>query len=187
MAITLPSLSVEFEVPRDPAVFERDHRRALTKANEAAAIYHHEHHIPRHFEGFAGAKYGYPRRSLGYEKRKQHRYGHKLPLVYTGKTRAAVTSNRRVQKTYKGATLILRIPIKGGSGRFMDDAARKRLGIRAPKYKQLDSQEQILKRIVEIEAIAPDEIRTLSRIIRDVYTAEINQPGVRRRVRFRTR
>lgn len=168
-------LKFELIIPRDPALFERDHRRALRLAFTEAAVFHHERHIPRHFEPFASVKYRYARRNAKYEARKQRLLGHRLPLVFTGKTRDTVTMLRTIRATPKGATLTMRLPIRGGTGRLMDASARARL-IRAGKRvkpltdRAINNQRVILQLMAEIEVISPDEMQAIRQQIADRYT-----------------
>lgn len=188
---SIPITSVTITFPRDPTLFVADHNRFLRKANHHAAEYHHQHHIPRHFEKYAGAKYGYESRSKGYLKAKQRKVGHTVDNVYSGATRAEVTKNRTITETPKGAKLKMIIPIKGGAGRILDAAALKRLqkaGLRSSAtltQNQIDGQKKILARIAELEVIDPGEANAISREILNFYTVQANQPGVPKRVRIR--
>lgn len=171
------SRAIQFDLtlPRDPALFERDHRRALREAFTSAAVLHHTRHIPRHFESFASTKYRYARRKAKYEARKQRLLGHRLPLVFTGRTRDTVTMLRTIRATPKGATLTMRLPIRGGTGRLVDAAARARM-IRAGRRvkplsdRAINSQKVILQIIAELETISPDENEAIRREIADRYT-----------------
>lgn len=183
---------VKFELilPRDPALFERDHRKALRLAFAAAALVHHTRHIPRHFQAFASVKYRYARRSAKYEARKQRLLGHRLPLVFTGKTRDTVTMLKTIRATPKGATLTMRLPIKGGTGRLLDAAAAARL-VRAGKrrattftQKQVDSQRVILQIRSELEVISEDELKFIAQTIQDQYE---RQAGITKDVEGRSR
>lgn len=183
----IPVITVDIKLPRDPGVFLRDHNRALRIACAYAAVYHHRVHIPWHFQSFAKKKYGYAKRSSRYLAWKEK----VIPgedgtqdLVFTGKTRSEVTRNRTIAATPKGATLRMKIPIQGGAGRLMDDAARARLGRRPLTIKAVNSQREIIKRIAELEALAPDEIKTLAGEIERVYFEIVNQKHFPRRKRY---
>jgi hypothetical protein len=167
----IPIMSTELTLPKDPRLLVRDHATFLREAFGEAARFHHERHIPWHFESFAAAKYGYKKRSRRYQKRKDARG---LPdLVWTGATRAVVKGSRQITKTQKGAKLILRLPFKGGTGNF-----------RVMDGHLSDPQKQVMERIAEIKAIASDEARAISEKVREDYTRRANEPGVKYRVRY---
>lgn len=167
-----PLLIVEANLPRDPRLFVRDHGRFLNAAFRATAAEHHRRHIPWHFLPFARAKYGYRPRSKRYAALKA-RLG--LPdMVFSGATRQKVTTERQITATQKGARLILRLAFEGGSGR---------LRLRGQQTKLSTAQQQILYRIAELQAIAPDESKYLADFLQEKYLAQANAPGVRYRVR----
>ncbi|HAP39452.1 MAG TPA: hypothetical protein DCQ94_06810 [Nitrospira sp.] len=165
-----PILEVKGSLPRDPRLYIRDHGTFLREALKDAARFHHERHIPRHFEPFARAKYGYTSRSERYQKLKKRRG---LPdLVWSGRTRAVVTQSRQITGTQKQARLILRLPFKGGTGRLRVRGAR------------LSAQQQnVLRIIAELQAIAADELKAVAGYVRDDYTRRANEPGTRYRIR----
>lgn len=167
-----PLLIVETTLPRDPRLFVRDHGKFLNAAFRATAAEHHRRHIPWHFLPFASAKYGYRPRSKRYAAMKL-RLG-LPPLVFSGATRQKVTTERQITATQKGARLILRLAFEGGSGR---------LRIRRGQTSVSSAQQQILYRIAELQAIAPDEARYLADFLKQHYLAQANAPGVRYRVR----
>jgi len=181
-----PEISVTVDYPRDPALYQRDHARFLRESNRQAAVFHHRRHIPRHFEHFAAAKYGYkPRRS--YVGRNKRRVGYQAikdrlglpplvsPRVTGGQTQRQITTQRQVTATQKRARLIMRLPFRGGTGRFRLQPGQRQLSV---------NQQVVMQIIAEIEAIAPDEQRTLNEFIHTYYATQANQPGVRKRKRF---
>lgn len=190
--MAVPITIITVTMPRDPALFTRDHNRFARAANVAAARYHFDKHISRHFEDFAGAKYGYWKRTKGYLKRKKKIVGNKPDMVFSGKTKRMVLSSEpTIRATPKGSTLILRLPIAGGTGKVLDADAAARLfaaGKRKNKgftQRQVNSQVQIQRRVKELQAVSPDEVRKLMQVRADEYTRLANEPGVRRRIRIR--
>src|SRR4051794_26211527 len=108
--MTAPLVEGLLTLPFDPALFTRDHNRFLRASFVDGADFHHQHHIKRHFEPFAGAKYGYQPRSRKYNAWKRRKYGEAVDLVKTGETRAVVTTQRQITATPKGAKLTMRLP-----------------------------------------------------------------------------
>jgi hypothetical protein len=174
---TPPRIEAQGDFPRDPRLFVRDHARFLRESLREAMAEHHERHIPRHFQPFAIAKYGYKPRSNGYERRKR-RLGKHNPLEFTGRTKTQVTTSRQITATQHRATLIMRLPLSGGTGRFRLAKGQTQLS---------SSQRTILQIIEELRAIAPDEVTHLRDFVAARYAARANEPGVRYRVRGLTR
>lgn len=189
----IPIMTVTVTLPRDPALFVRDHNRFSRAANVLAAQYHWQKHIPRHFQSFAAAKYGYQQRSGKYRKRKIKLVGNQPDMVFSGRSRRMMTGTQpTIRATPKGSTLIMRLPIDGGTGKILDAAAAARLfaaGKRSHKgftQRQVNSQVQIVRRVAEMQAVSADEIRTLAEVRATEYVRLANQPGVKKRIRIRT-
>jgi len=183
-------ISATLHATRDPRLFVRDHNRFVREAFRKAAEFHHKKHIPRHFEKFAGAKYGYAKRrsrvwvgifeAIGKspwrpgEPRKgsYQEYKDRLglpPLVFTGASRHLATTQRQITATStKGARLIVRLALGGASGRFRFKKGQTQL---------TQQQKEIAARIAEMETIAPDEQRAINRVIQEHYTLLANAPG----------
>lgn len=178
-----PGLRVETNLPRDPRLYQREHTQNIRQALREAAEEHHARHIPRHFEAFAAAKYGYLPRTPRYRNWKRRRGLPDLPNVATGAMRAQTTSMRIVTATQYRATLKLRWdwPKSGGpsgsSGRFRLKQGQTELS---------QSQKQILARIEELRAVSSDELQYIAKFIGDRYAAMANAPGTRYRTRNRT-
>lgn len=68
-----------------------------------ALIFWHGEHFPRHFESQAAGRYHYQRRKRSYEIRKQKRFGHSNPLVFTGRLKSETTRTIKVTGTAKQA------------------------------------------------------------------------------------
>lgn len=170
-----PKLQVTATFPRDPRLLVRDHATFLRDTLRDAAAEHHRRHIPWHFKSFAPAKYGYKPRSTRYRRLKAA-LGITDPLVFTGRTREQVTTQRTITATQRRASLIMRLPLLGGTGRFR---------LRKGQTDLTRSQKTIAGMIEEIRAITPDERNYLADFIREKYTARANAPGVKYRERNR--
>ena len=171
-----PEIDFDLTFERDPRLYARDHATFLRRANRDAAAFHHTRHIPRHFEHFAAAKYGYAPRSRRYQALKDRRG--LPPLVFSGRSRGVITSQRTITSTQHQAKLLLRLPIRGASGRLRVKPGRSTLST---------SQKTIHRTVVELETIADDEQRALAAEIEQRYTQLANTPGVPRKVRIRGR
>lgn len=180
--MTGPTVAVTVDYPRDPALYLRDHGRFLRESNRHAAVFHHVQHIPRHFQPFAAAKYGYaPRRSYVGRKKYQdlkNRLG--LPPLVSprltgGQTQRQITTMRQVTATQKRSRLTMRLPFRGGTGRFRLQPGQRELSV---------NQKVVLQIKTEIETIAPDEQRTINGEIHRHYAEQANKPGIRKKKRF---
>jgi hypothetical protein len=178
---------------RDPRLYERDHNTFVRNAFRTAAEYHHKHHIPRHFQAFAAAKYGYaPRLSKANagvfeavglepwspgEPRNQpyQTFKDKLglpPNVLSGALRDEVTTQHSITATAtKGAKLTMPMPDYAGG-------KSGNLRIRKGQESPTTQQQNILARQAEIETISPDEHNTLVGVMDDDYAKSANQPGI---------
>lgn len=192
MGVGLPSTAVGLIFDADPRLKVRDHARFMRNAFTAGAEFHFEHHVPWHFENFAGPKYGYFPRSRAYNARKLKQVGHNRPLEFTGASkRMATGSHVPIQATPKGATLTVRLAITGGSGRVLDAAAAARLFAAGKRktatftQRQINGQAQALRRVAEMEAITQDEINAVGRVMEQSYIDQANGPNVEYRKRIK--
>lgn len=181
---TVPAQKVAVSFSPDPDELDRNHRRYLNRAHRKAAELHHRRHMREHFQPGAIAKYGYAPRSAAYQRRKKRLYGHNLPLVYTGNTRRTILSQRTIVATARYARLTMRIPITGGSGRFLDAKALQRMGRKPLSRAQIDGQEKILTRIAELETISTDEQYAIAAEIEREYLKLTDAAGRPRVVQF---
>jgi hypothetical protein len=190
----IPTLGVTTSLPNDPTLYRRDHGVALNETLRATATMHHERHIPRHFMPFASAKYGYGKRTSVIRRERKDKSGRVVkpgltyeqlksmlglpplvsPLTTGGRTRIAVTTQRTITATQSRCTLKMRLPFSGGTGRFRMLPGQVKLSVH---------QQEVLKRIAEIEVIADDEQRTINQFIGNEYTRRANLPGTRHRIR----
>lgn len=149
------------EVPAMLVKSERIHNALVKRVFRTVIEHHHERRIPRHFQQSAHGRYGYADRSKRYRFAKQKRYGSSIDLVRTGRTRRQMISQRQLtlggQASTSGlkATLRLRFPFPGGTGRVRNSAGRQKVTI-----------EQMAR---EIETIAADEMREIQQQIHDGY------------------
>ena len=66
--------------------------------------------LPLHFTQGAAKRYGYRRRTSKYEMRKRMKYGHTIPLVWSGRTMRAARREARISGTGRKARIALGIP-----------------------------------------------------------------------------
>jgi len=154
-------------VTPDPRIFVREHNKALRAANESGAIEHHEKHMPDHFKVIGFFRYKFDKRTRAYTKRKMIKKGHGKPNVYTGNTRQEVLGFRTIRVTPKGARLLMRFSLKGGSGRFY---VRRGMSLR-----QISSQVQMMRRVAELEAMTKIEHRAIMQVVRREYIDNVNK------------
>lgn len=101
----------------------RGHNEAMREVNREVLERHRDRNLPRHFQGGATSRYGYRQRTARYTQRKRRKYGHSIPLVYTGGTRDAIRQNTKITATRNGGRLKSR-------GRFpMKEAMRSEIEI----------------------------------------------------------
>lgn len=91
-------------------VTKRAHTQILRQLNGEMMEKIRDEFWPKHFmnvpETYPGAGgYHYARRTAKYQERKLRKYGHNLPLVYTGAFRATIQSAATITKTANSATL----------------------------------------------------------------------------------
>lgn len=133
---------------------KRNHRRAMNQANREAMEWLFRRIIPRKFTPRAQWEFpGYFRsRSTRHQLRKQRRFGHNLPLVYTGIMRSNVLGRSKVRATYKGASLTMRFGHKVREEQrreveAISDRHRREMTRRvAKRYTQLSTSRRFLSR-----------------------------------------
>jgi hypothetical protein len=74
-----------------------------------AGILWHQRMRGKHFTQRGAAEYHYQYRSKKYTAVKRRKHGHKLPLVFTGRSRM-LTRMRDVRPTAKGVRVVMRAP-----------------------------------------------------------------------------
>jgi uncharacterized membrane protein len=82
--------------------------RQFAKASwDACGEFWHEKILPGHFEVSASRKYHYKRRNKKYEQKKERKWGHRKPLVWSGKMEATLTRSAQISATSKGVRVKL--------------------------------------------------------------------------------
>ena len=175
-----PEISFTFKLPLDPRLLVRGHGVAMKRAWIRVMRFHHQKFYPLHFKPSAVERYGYikriskVRKNLTYQQLKDKLGLPPLvsPLERGGATRASVLTERKITATQKGGRLKVKIPIKGGSGRFR---------LLKGKTKLTDRQKEVRRRIDEITAVHPDELRKDEEKLHEFYAEEVeaiifNQP-----------
>ena len=84
--------------------------KVMKDALKRGLVFWHGKHLPRHFEHGAAGRYHYKRRTSRWRKRKRAKFGHALPLVYTGRLMREVTQTINISGTSKQARGGLRGP-----------------------------------------------------------------------------
>lgn len=133
---------------------KRNHRRAMNQANREAMTWLLRRVIALKFTPRAAHEFpGYfQRRSMRHRARKQKRFGHNLPLVYTGQMRSRVLGQSKVRATYKGGSITMRHghPLREEQRQEMEaisDRHRRELTSRVEKkYAQLSQDKRFLSR-----------------------------------------
>lgn len=104
-----------------PGVAKRELNTMLKAAWEETGVHWHRSMRPKHFTHAGAREYGYtPRKGergaagtkgfrQSYTGRKLKRFGHTLPLVYTGESRE-LTRIRDVRATSKGVRIVMNAP-----------------------------------------------------------------------------
>lgn len=88
----------------------REWREKIKAAWQHTGEFHHRVILKKKFRYGAEQEYGFKRRSAGYLRRKSRKYGHTLPLVFSGNLMRSVTRIVDVRASSKGASVILHGP-----------------------------------------------------------------------------
>ena len=111
---------LQFKITYEGAASGKIAKRALNNIKKGGfktlGVVWHKQFRPKHFTRAGAAEYGYRPRSRDYENRKQKRFGHRDPLVYTGESRTRARI-RNVKATSKGNRISLGTPRINFSGR----------------------------------------------------------------------
>ena len=109
----------------------RTHNKFVAAGVRAELEYHHKNRIPLRFEKGAYTRFGFMQRTAKYNAIKKRKFGHQLPLVYSGASMAGILANGRVtvsgsasDETIVG-TLRMRFAFTGGTGRMRDPNSRR--------------------------------------------------------------
>lgn len=154
-------------------VFKKSPRgmaKAFAEAREKAMAdvgrHWHGQMLPKHFEESAFARYKYEPRSPRYVKRKERKYGHRRPLVFTGTLMRTVLGAAQIRATSR------RVTVRMSGPRWLAGyiAFRGRAGRGPDKRKELT---MILKNEgAELATIAARRVRD------EVQNSRGNPPGV---------
>ena len=86
-------------------VTKRAHAQIMREINRGMLERWRDRYLPMHFQAGATTRYGYEKRSAKYTARKRKKYGHSIPLVYTGRLRDTIRENMKppTATQYKGS------------------------------------------------------------------------------------
>ena len=84
--------------------------REMKEVLKQVALFWHKELLPQHFEEGAARKYNYQPRSRKHNKRKRKKFGHKIPLVFSGHMAQSVMRPPRISGNKKKATANLKGP-----------------------------------------------------------------------------
>ena len=75
--------------------FKRIFGKLVKEALVSAGLRWRTKYLPLHFKRVATARYGYTQRSPGHKRAKMKRYGHSLPLVFSGTSRDEILGDKK--------------------------------------------------------------------------------------------
>lgn len=91
---------------------KRMHAKLAREALRRAAHHHVQVRLGKHFQNVPetepGGVYGYLPRTAKHQARKQQKFGHNLPNVYTGRERNQIRNQSRIAATQYRSTLYLK-------------------------------------------------------------------------------
>ena len=147
----------------DADVTQKELRAALKPELEEVGKFWHDRLFPGHFRTGAAGKYKYAPRSFKHSERKRKRFGHSLPLVFTGDLREQVTRMAKISSTAKGARVTLVGP--------------KYLYMYRKSYGQPD-------KAAELTAVTKLEVRAMARLLDRRLTKRLNEVKQSRTVKI---
>ncbi len=163
---------LEFDVPtRAEDLTRRDHNRYVKEAARDVLATYHKKFTRRKFQADASRRYGYAPRSAKYNRRKQRLKGHRIPMLYSGRSRDTIAGSPpkiRIGGAAEGgkkgitASLFLRFPFAGGTGQGANNRVIRQL-------------------IRELGRWADDEVRWAVPYFRDRYMEKVNNHRSRRK------
>lgn len=95
---------ISYEVNAD-LFTARGHNEAMREVNREVLERQRDRNLHKHFQGGATERYGYRKRTAAYIRRKRKKYGHSIPLVWTGGTRDSIRQNVKITATKNGGRL----------------------------------------------------------------------------------
>lgn len=104
-------IPIKISVTRKGTPFDaRTWKEIIKESWNSAGILWHKNLLNKHFTQKGAAEYRYQKRSWRYTKRKQKKFGHRKPLVYTGELKRHVKRVEDVRANSKGARVVLHGP-----------------------------------------------------------------------------
>lgn len=112
---------------------------------------------PRHFKPGAATKYGYQRRTKAYSERKFRRFGHRLPLVWTGESEMWIRTRRARARISVSGTNVTGV-----------------LNIKAPRhFWAFRKDRRASDKVAELTTTIPSEAEVLGEIVADEIDASL--------------
>ena len=139
---------------RSPELLVREFRKVVKATLKDTGTLWHKKFLPWHFKEFAGAKYGYRKRSSSYAKKKLRLRGHRNPLVWSGRMQRELMRRRQLTGTAKAV----------------------RVRMTGPPYLKYHNKPR------ELTAITEKEAQALAQALHDQTTQAIRQLKERRTV-----
>jgi len=147
----------------DAEATAKDLKAAVKEALLATGRTWHTTMLGKHFAANAVQRYRYKSRSRKYRERKERRFGHQLPLVFSGNLRRLVTRQAKLSSTSKGA----------------------RVGLTGPRYLYAYRKDFAQPdKAKELTAITPGEVRELAQLLDTLVTTRLNTNRETRTRRF---
>jgi len=151
--------------------FKRIFTKLVKEALVSAGLRWRKKYLPLHFKRVATARYGYSQRSPGHKQAKMKKYGHSLPLVFSGTSRDEILGDKQVPVVRR---------------------RRGRLGvlvrIKAPKYfyqyikkSKTGKAAKIVDKLDEVTRITRAEHLDLAKHMDTDITTGLNKVGGRKR------
>lgn len=197
-------IKISFEIPEwgeSSTTSERWHNKTVKQIMRTQLEIQLANRVHRHFEFSAHSRYGYAERTKKYQRTKLKYRGKttswgtpvtfapdaNLDLIKTGTTRRTIKSGVRFTLAGAGhlilATLRLRLPFKGGTGRSLDLAAQLRILASGKKpnrkfqNRMLAAQktETVRRTIAEIERFSADEITEINKSVAFLYAQSLKK------------
>ncbi len=160
---TVITCTVEYN--RTPGTILKVIRQGVAKVLGKLGERWHKKTRPKHFTRRAYTEYGYQRRTASHTKRKRKRYGHTLPLVWTGQLRRQ-TGAATISTTRKSV----------------------KVKMNAPRYLYQNRKDTTVKPINkadELVRLSGAEINQIGKALHDGLVREMNRPGTKRTRTFR--
>lgn len=101
-------LTIQFKTDRPKTLKRSVWRRILKGAWEDTGRFRHRYILPKHFTRRGAHEYHYRDRTKGHLIRKSKKYGHRRPLVYSGRLERAARGVMDVRATSTGGKVYLR-------------------------------------------------------------------------------